>query len=123
MLKKILLLDDSLTARKIVLSFLSHLKLEVLEAKDGLQGLEILDAHKDISLIFTDINMPQMNGLEFIEKLKQNYTWAQNIPICMLTTETGDASLQRAKQLGVNAFLVKPIQKDQLLAVVNGYLK
>jgi two-component system chemotaxis response regulator CheY len=122
MAKKILLLDDSLTARRLIVSFLNHLPVLVLEAQDGIHGLEILNQNKDISLIFSDINMPHMNGLEFVEKLRSDVLWANHIPICMITTETGDTALQKAKTLGVNAFLVKPVQKDQLLAVVNGYL-
>ena len=120
--KKILLVDDSLTARRLVLNFLAHLPLEILEAGDGELGLKLVEENKDIRLIFTDINMPKMNGLQMITEIKRKQSWAADIPICMLTTETGNDALNQAKSIGVNAFLVKPIQKDQLLAVVNGYL-
>ena len=120
--KKILLVDDSLTARRLVINFLSHLPLEILEASDGEQGIKFIDENRDIQLIFTDINMPRMNGLQMVTELKKRQPWASGIPICMLTTETGNEALNQAKTIGVNAFLVKPIQKDQLLAVVNGYL-
>ncbi len=122
MKKKILVVDDSLTARRLVTSNLVDLNLEVIEAGDGKEGLSRLREHPDVHLIFTDINMPWMSGLEMIAEIKNNAQLAK-IPICLLTTETGSDSLSQAKDLGVNAFLVKPVQKAQLLAVINGYLQ
>lgn len=121
-MKKILVVDDSVTARRLVTSHLSGLTLQVIEAGDGKDGLSKLAEHPDVALIFSDINMPWMNGLEMIAEIKKQGQWAK-IPICMLTTETGADSLTQAKDLGVNAFLVKPVQKEQLLAIVNGYVK
>lgn len=122
MKKKILVVDDSLTARKLVIGHLGDLNLSVIEAGDGKEGLTRLRENSDVQLIFTDINMPWMSGLEMIREIKNDAQFAK-IPICLLTTETGSDSLSQAKDLGVNAFLVKPIQKAQLLAVINGYLK
>jgi two-component system chemotaxis response regulator CheY len=122
MAKKILVVDDSLTARRLVIGHLSELALEVVEAADGKEGLTRLREHPDIQLIFTDINMPWMSGLEMVGEIKKDQNLAR-IPICLLTTETGSDSLMQAKDLGVNAFLVKPVQKEQLLAIANGYLK
>ncbi|HYX34092.1 MAG TPA: response regulator [Oligoflexus sp.] len=121
MSKKILVVDDSVTARRLVVSHLAGLNLQVIEAGDGKDGLSKLHDHPDTGLIFTDINMPWMSGLEMIAELKKVKAY-QHIPICMLTTETGSDALTQAKDLGVNAFLVKPVQKEQLLAIVNGYL-
>lgn len=120
--KKILVVDDSLTARRLVIGHLSDLNLLVVEAGDGKEGLARLRENPDTRIIFTDINMPWMSGLEMIREIKNDPQLAM-IPICLLTTETGADSLSQAKDLGVNAFLVKPIQKAQLLAVINGYLK
>ncbi|MBC7660342.1 MAG: response regulator [Chitinophagaceae bacterium] len=119
--KKILVIDDSTTARQLILNHLDGLKHTIIEASDGDEGLQKVQDEGDIDLIFSDINMPQMNGLEMVERLKKNAKTA-SIPICMLTTETGSEELMRAKSLGVNAFLVKPIKKEQILAVVNGLL-
>lgn len=121
MSKKILVVDDSVTARRLVVSHLAGLNLQVIEAGDGKDGLSKLNDHPDTGLIFTDINMPWMSGLEMIAEIKKIKSY-QHIPICMLTTETGSDALTQAKDLGVNAFLVKPVQKEQLLAIVNGYL-
>ena len=119
--KKILVVDDSVTARRLVASHLANLNLEVIEAGDGKDGLSKLLEHPDIQLIFSDINMPWMSGLEMVIEIKKQPSLL-SIPICMLTTETGADALTHAKNLGVNAFLVKPVQKEQLLAIVNGYL-
>jgi two-component system chemotaxis response regulator CheY len=121
MSKKILVVDDSVTARRLVVSHLAGLNLTVIEAGDGKDGLSKLNDHPDIALIFSDINMPWMSGLEMIAEIKKIKAYLP-IPICMLTTETGSDALSQAKDLGVNAFLVKPVQKEQLLAIVNGYL-
>ena len=117
----ILIVDDSITARKLVHHLISEQGHQVVEAEDGKKGLAALEAH-DIDLIFSDINMPWMTGLEMVDEIKKNPQWAA-IPICMLTTESSSESLQKAKKLGVNAFLIKPIQKDQLQAVMQQYLK
>lgn len=120
--KKILVIDDSATARQLIVNHLDGLGYIIIQASDGDEGLLKASTETDgISLIFSDINMPQMNGLEMVERLKKNAKTA-TIPICLLTTETGHEELQKAKSLGVNAFLVKPIKKEQMLAVVNGLL-
>ena len=93
----------------------------MLEANNGKDLMQKIDPMNLPDIILVDINMPQMNGLEMVERLKKNPKTA-SIPICMLTTETGSEELLRAKSLGVNAFLVKPIKKEQILAVVNGLL-
>ncbi len=120
--KKILVVDDSMTARKLILGHLEGQKHTFIEATDGLEGLKKLESEGDIALIFSDINMPHLNGLEMVEKIKANPKTA-SIPVCLLTTETGSDELERAKSLGVNAFLVKPVKKEQVFAVVNGLLQ
>ena len=107
-------------ARHLVIGQLKSTNFQFIEANDGEEGLEKLHENQDICLIFTDINMPRMSGIEMISELKKNPKLSQ-IPICLLTTETGSDAITQAKQLGVNAFLVKPVQKEQLLAVLNGY--
>ena len=120
MSSKILIVDDSVTARKIIIDHLVKTSWKVIEAQDGNDGLKKLEEHPDIALIFSDINMPWLNGLEMVEKIKENNQFS-DIPICMLTTESAPDALQKAKELGVNAFLVKPVQQEQLLAVIEGF--
>ena len=116
MTAKILIVDDSITARKLVCQLIHELGHSFVEAEDGKKGLEVLE-HEAVDLIFSDINMPWMTGLEMVEEIKKKPEWSE-IPICMLTTESSRESLQKAKDLGVNAFLVKPLQKEQLDAVL-----
>ncbi|MBQ48008.1 MAG: two-component system response regulator [Zetaproteobacteria bacterium] len=122
MSEKILVVDDSLTARRIIVDLLAETPWEIIEAQDGNDGIEKLEANPDIKLIFSDINMPWMNGLEMVGSIKDHETFSQ-IPICMLTTESSPEALDEAKKLGVNAFLVKPVQGEQLMTVVNSFLK
>ena len=117
---KILIVDDSVTARKIITDQLSKTDWQIVEAQDGNDGLQKLEANPDIELIFSDINMPWLNGLEMVEKIKKIQAF-EDIPICMLTTESAPDALQKAKELGVNAFLVKPVQPEQLFAVIEGF--
>lgn len=116
-----LIVDDSATARKIISDALSQRKIHVIEAADGNQALEALKSHPEISVIFSDINMPWMDGLEMVAKIKANPAF-KDIPICMLTSESAPEALQKAKNLGVNAFLVKPVQPKHLDAVLSTFL-
>ena len=119
---KILVVDDSMTARKLVVDCLLEQGCEVVEATDGKDGLAKIQENHDVNLIFSDINMPWMSGLEMVSEIKKDNSISR-IPICMLTTESGTESVAEAKKLGVDAFLVKPVQKEQLIMVLEGYLK
>jgi len=118
---KILVVDDSLTVRRMITDMLANSEWEIIEALDGNDGIEKLESNPDIALILSDINMPWMNGLEMVEQIKQKDEF-KSVPICMLTTESAPESLEQAKNLGVNAYLVKPIQQAQLLAIVKNFL-
>lgn len=121
MAKKILVVDDSMTARKLIKSALENTGIEILEAQDGNQGIDMLMQNPDVQLIFSDINMPWKNGLEMIEEIRGNASYSQ-IPICLLTTESSEEALDTAKRLGITAFLVKPVQKEQITTLVETIL-
>lgn len=122
MAKKVLIVDDSMTARLAVVDLLRDFTgLQLLEAQDGNDGMQKLEKNPDIALVLSDINMPWMNGLEMVKKMKDRKE-LKNIPVCLLTTESSNESLAEAKKMGVNAFLVKPIRKEQLVAVVSTYI-
>jgi two-component system, chemotaxis family, chemotaxis protein CheY len=121
MAKKILVVDDSMTARKLIKSALEGTGIEVLEAADGNQGIDMLMQNPDVRLIFSDINMPWKNGLEMIEEIKAGGKH-NHIPICLLTTESSEDALESAKKLGITAFLVKPVQKEQITTLVETIL-
>ena len=109
----VMVIDDSLMVRKQVATALSGLGYRVVEAVDGLDALEKLEASPDTRLIVCDVNMPRMNGLEFLERLKAQ---GSAVPVVMLTTEGQPELIQRAKSLGAKAWLVKPFKPEFLVA-------
>ena len=115
--KKILIVDDSKTIRQQVNITLTKGGIDVVEAEDGKLGIEALGQHADIAMVISDVNMPNMGGIEMIEALKQAGTHP-TLPIIMLTTEGGAALIERAKGAGVKGWLVKPFKPEQLVAAV-----
>lgn len=113
--KKIMIVDDSKTIRQQVSFTLTKGGYEVIEAEDGQDGIDKLSANSDIAMVISDVNMPNMNGLEMVEKLKSD---GSTVPVIMLTTEGASDLIQRAKDAGAKGWLVKPFQPDQLVAAV-----
>jgi len=119
---KILVVDDSSTMRRIIKNTLSRLEYEdVLEGEDGLQGWNTLHQNPDVQMLITDWNMPEMNGLELVKKVRADSRFI-NIPIIMVTTEGGKAEVITALKAGVNNYIVKPftpqVLKEKLSAVL-----
>lgn len=121
MSKKILVVDDSPSVRQQVGLALKQAGYDVLEATDGQDGAEKIGADKGISLVICDVNMPRMNGIEMVEKVKGG---GQNpsLNILMLTTEGEPALIQRAKQAGAKGWIVKPFKANLLVAAVEKLL-
>lgn len=113
--KKIMIVDDSRTIRQQVSFTLTKGGYEVIEAGDGLEGIAKLKENPDTALIVSDVNMPNMNGLEMVETLKKE---GCTVPIIMLTTEGSGELIQRAKEAGAKGWIVKPFKPDQLTAAV-----
>lgn len=113
--KKILIVDDSKTIRQQVSFTLVKGGFEVVEAEDGKDGIDKLKANADIALIISDVNMPNMNGLEMIEAIKSEGTFS-HINVIMLTTEGTPELIERAKAAGAKGWLVKPFKPEQLVA-------
>lgn len=117
MSKKILVVDDSETVRQQVRLALAQAGFDVDEAVDGQDGVDKLSAGGDYAAIICDVNMPRMNGLELVEKVKGDGRFA-NLPIVMLTTEGQPAMIQRAKAAGAKGWIVKPFKANMLVAAV-----
>lgn len=107
---KVMIVDDSMMVRKQVGVALGTAGFTVVEAIDGVDALDKLAAHGDILLVVCDINMPRMNGLEFLENVRGN------LPVMMLTTEGQPELVQRAKALGAKGWVLKPFKADLLVA-------
>lgn len=113
--KNVLVVDDSSVLRKIVLRSLQQAGLqfdEMLEAGNGAEALEIVKT-KQLSLILSDINMPTMDGLEFVRQLKSIET-AQGVPVVMITTEAGEKNVLQAISHGARGYIRKPFTADQI---------
>ena len=117
MSKKILVVDDSATVRQQVGMALKQSGFTVEEAVDGLDGAEKIEAATDIALVICDVNMPRMNGLEMIERVKQHPN-GKEVPIIMLTTEGQPAMIRRAKEAGAKGWIVKPFNARLLIGAV-----
>ena len=117
-----LLVDDSPIMRQLVMYALARLKnVAVTEADDGIVGLKHLAANK-YDLIITDINMPIMDGLKLIHRVRSDERH-KNVPIIVISTENSVEDRQRAMTLGANAYITKPIQAPQVIAKVKELLK
>jgi two-component system chemotaxis response regulator CheY len=116
-MKKVLVVDDSPTIRQQVGQALKQAGIEIVEASDGAEGFAVVNSNKDIGLVILDVNMPRMNGLEMLEKVKADPAHA-NLPIIMLTTEGQESLIQRAKNAGAKGWIVKPFNAPQLISAV-----
>jgi two-component system, chemotaxis family, chemotaxis protein CheY len=117
-----LVVEDSPMMRQLLVFALSRVKnLRVVEADDGVDGLRKLAGQK-FDLILTDINMPIMDGLKLVKRVRSDAVH-KDTPIIIITTEGSSEDRQRALQLGANAYITKPIQAPQVIAQVKALLK
>jgi two-component system chemotaxis response regulator CheY len=117
MSKKIVVIDDSRTARQQVRNALVEVGYEVVEAVDGNDGLAKIGDHVDASLVICDVNMPNLNGLQLLGALRSEQPKA-TMPVIMLTTEAQPELLQQAKQAGAKGWIVKPFEPEMLVMAV-----
>ena len=110
-----LIVDDSRTVRAIIGKTLRELGMEVAEAGNGREGVAQMHAVAGIELVLVDWNMPEMNGLEFVEAVRAERAF-DAVRIMMVTTETEHAQVMRALKAGANEYLMKPFTPDVLVA-------
>jgi len=120
MAKTILIVDDSASLRQVVSIALKGAGYDVIEGADGQDGLSKLSGQK-VNLIISDVNMPNMDGLSMVKKIKENPQY-KFTPIIMLTTESGNDMKEQGKSVGVKAWMVKPFKPDQMLDAVSRLL-
>jgi two-component system, chemotaxis family, chemotaxis protein CheY len=114
--KKILAVDDSSSIRKMVEFALKSKGFKVTTAEDGQEAYEFL-AKELPDAIILDINMPRMDGFEFLRKIKADDAYSA-LPVMMLTTEGQDKDRERAQSLGAGHYIVKPFKPSELIAAV-----
>jgi two-component system chemotaxis response regulator CheY len=117
-----LVVEDSPMMRQLLVVALSRIRnLSVTEADDGVDGLRKLATGR-FDIILTDINMPIMDGLKLVKRVRTDPNY-KDVPIIVITTEGSSADRQRALHLGANAYIIKPIQAPQVIAKVRELLK
>lgn len=114
--KKILAVDDSVSIRTSISFVLKQEGYDITEAVDGVDGLAKAKADK-FNLIITDINMPNMDGIEMIKQLRQTDGY-KFTPIIALTTENQESKMQEGKAAGATGWIVKPFTSEKLIAIV-----
>jgi two-component system chemotaxis response regulator CheY len=117
MSKKVLVVDDSAAIRQSITYVLQQGGYEVQEAKDGLDGLSVLATMEQTDLIITDVNMPNLDGISFIRKVRENQKY-KFTPIIVLTTESQGSKMNEGKEAGATGWIVKPFSSEKLLGVV-----
>ncbi len=114
---KVLLVDDSNSIAMVVGQMLKEVGHEVLRAKHGLDAVDILKQHADVDCILLDWNMPEMDGLEFLQHNKEHNV--ASCPIIMMTTENKPEKIVLALQNGAREYIMKPFTQDILVSKIN----
>lgn len=120
MTKTIMTVDDSASVRLMVNFTLKELGYHIVEAENGMEALKKLEK-KQIDMLITDINMPELDGISLVKKVRANPAY-KFIPIIMLTTESQAEKKNEGKAAGATGWIVKPFKPDQLAAVVRKVL-
>jgi len=119
---EVLVVEDSAAMRSFIASTIEEIEgVEVVEAESGFEALKKLPRHR-FNIIITDINMPDINGLELIRFIRENEQY-QDTPLIIVSTESSQRDRERGLALGANAYLVKPFSPGELRDCVNKYLK
>lgn len=121
--KKVLLVDDSSTMRKIIGRSLRQAGIDfekIFEAADGIEALQILESEQ-VDIVLSDINMPNMDGITFLRE-KSTMDAIKSIPVVMISTETGEDIIGEAKSLGAVGAIKKPFTPDQVDEVLGPLL-
>jgi two-component system chemotaxis response regulator CheY len=114
--KRILTIDDSKTMRDMLMLTLSNNGFEVLQAVDGLDGLDVL-GRETVDVVITDINMPKLDGYGVIQHMRERAEY-DDLPILVLTTESDNEKKERARKLGATGFIIKPFNPTGLVDVL-----
>jgi chemosensory pili system protein ChpA (sensor histidine kinase/response regulator) len=115
----VLVVDDSITVRRVTQRLLQREGYRVALAADGLQGLERLQSERP-AVVLSDIEMPRMDGFDFVRNIRADGRLA-DLPVIMITSRIAEKHREHARELGVSHYLGKPYSEEELLALVKGY--
>lgn len=116
MKKSILIVDDFENTRWVIQFTLRNLDCEIMQASNGREALKFFDG-RPVDLLITDLNMPEMNGIELVKKVRQDHKY-EFIPIIMLTTETNPEKIKQANEVKVTTWVKKPFEQASFLKIV-----
>jgi CheY-like chemotaxis protein len=116
--KKILLVEDNPVSMKILAKTLNALDSSLLKANHGQEALDLLSNHSDIGLVLLDMDMPVMNGAEFVQALREHYGEAQQVPVILVSELKNWAEAKQMIENGVLAYVKKPYKAEDLLSTV-----
>ena len=117
MLKKVLVVDDSALIHQMYKMVLMRYRCEIVQALNGQDGLDKLEKNPDVNMMLVDINMPLMNGLEFIQKVKALGKY-DSIPIIIVSTEGKEEDTIRGLKMGARGYVKKPFQASELHSLI-----
>lgn len=116
-----LVVDDSEIVRKIMSNLVAKLGFQPVEAIDGLDAIE-KSLEYDVKLFVVDINMPSLDGISFVKRLRKTAKY-RDTPVVMVSTEAGEKDMQMAFEAGADMYFVKPVKVDQFLTKVSSLVK
>ncbi len=120
-MKKVLIVDDSALIQQMYKMMFARYKCTIVTAQNGRLGLDKLAQHPDVDLVMLDINMPVMNGLEFIKKVKELGAY-ERIPIIISSTEGTEEFTKQGMELGASGYVTKPVQPSELHGLIESLL-
>lgn len=118
----ILIIDDSESIREIVSFNLNNAGYNVITGINGEDGWNVLQDNTDINLVITDLNMPVMDGIDFLKKVRQDDKF-KYLPVIILTTESQEQKKIEAKMAGATGWIIKPFVKEKLIEVVKKIIR
>ena len=120
MKKAVMIVDDSESVRKFLVFALRSLGLLVVAARDGMDALEKLSQNK-VDLVITDLNMPNMDGFEFLKALREDREYS-DVPVIILSSLSNENDIETGMQLGANSYLIKPFDQKRIQYEVAKYI-
>ncbi|MFN6512912.1 MAG: response regulator [Nostoc sp. CreGUA01] len=119
--KVILVVDDAISLRQTISLTLQKSGYQVIQAQNGVEALEKLQLHPEVQVIISDLEMPRMNGFEFLSNLRQHPNFAK-VPVVILTSRSAEKHRQLAKELGANGYLTKPYLEHEFLSKIKNLI-
>jgi len=115
--KKVLVVDDSPTVRSLHSYILKANGYDVETASNGVEAIEKLYVTPDVKIVVADINMPKMDGIEFVRTIRQNEAY-RDLPVIIVSSEGENDDIQKGMEAGANIYMVKPTQPEKLVVFV-----